>query len=644
VSRSPARAVAGDDAEDYYRAFDDTYRLHALGRPFSGHERHCAYLNLGTGGGELAFADVSATSGLDFDDDGRAVAAADWDFDGDLDLWMANRTAPKLRYLQNDLPSGDRFVAVLLEGRQANRDAVGARAELWLRDAGGDPAAPPVKLIRTRYAGQGFLGQSSSWLHFGLDPSAGIERLVVRWPGGASSEHTDIEPGRHYRIVEGEDAVPWTPPAAGALPAPAPPPEDLLAADRATLARALLVGRPPMPQLRYRDPAGAETELARVGDGGATLLNFWASWCLPCVAELEDLTAHAAALRDAGLEVVALSVDGLDPAKGTGPADAEAMMARLGLPAPGFPFRWGLADASILDRTQLLLDVLFSRQILLAVPTSLLIDGDGRLAAVYRGPVDLERLLDDTRNLGAGLDERRAMATPFSGRWLAPPQVLAPTTIARRFAEEGFLDDAGGYLREALEVQGESAGVHVALADLRVRQQDPADAESHYRRALELAPDDAGAHRKLADLLAGEGTADEALEHYARALEIEPGASDTRFNYGNALQAAGRLDEAAGQYRQALAIDGDLADAHNNLAALLLQRGDADEAVVHLRETLRLDPDLASAHNNLGILLLRRGETAAAIEHLSRAVELDPQDAGARANLAVAREALSGSR
>lgn len=32
------------------------------------------------------FANVSAVSGLDFMDDGRAVVKCDWDADGDLDL------------------------------------------------------------------------------------------------------------------------------------------------------------------------------------------------------------------------------------------------------------------------------------------------------------------------------------------------------------------------------------------------------------------------------------------------------------------------------------------------------------------------------------------------------------------------------
>lgn len=128
------------------------------GNSLSGREQNCAFLNLGDG----TFATVSALSGFDFPDDSRAIALTDWDGDGDLDAWITNRTAPMLRYLRNDAPAANRSLLLKLEGTTAARDATGARAEVRLK---GQPDKP---LIRTVKSGEGFLGQSSRWLHFGL--------------------------------------------------------------------------------------------------------------------------------------------------------------------------------------------------------------------------------------------------------------------------------------------------------------------------------------------------------------------------------------------------------------------------------------------------------------------------------------------
>ncbi len=634
MSRSPASAVAADAATDYFQAFENVYRLHEQGSSFSGRERHCAFLNLG--GASPRFANVSATSGLDLIDDGRAAAAVDWDHDGDLDLWVANRTAPQLRFLRNDRPRDGRFLAVKLAGSSSNRDAVGARAELYLRDpAGGEPAP----LVRTRYAGHGFLTQSSSWLHFGLGPRATIDRLVVRWPGGGRETFTGLEAGRHVRIVEGSGrAEPWTPPDPGRLEATpeaaAVQPEAATPGrEVARPGRALLVGRPPLPRLAYRDFDGREVELRR-RPGAPRLLNLWASWCLPCAAELRELEAHAVELRAAGLEVLALSVDGLDPEKATGPADAEAFACRLGA-----SFTFALAQRPLLDKLQLLHDRMFARHIPLAVPTSLLIDAEGRLAAVYRGPVDVERLLGDVRNLGAAAEQRRTLAAPFPGRWLAPPQALSLATIAQRFAADGFYDDAILYLRHALDQRPEDPDLHRGLGELLFRRGDLAAAAESYAQVLRLSPEDPKAGHVLADILAARGQLEESLAVYRRALEVRPTAT-TRFNYGNVLQQLGENEPAIAQYRAALELDPDFADAHNNLAAVLLQQGDQEAATRHLEHTLRLRPDSADAHNNLGVLRLQRGEARAAAEHFARALALDPDSESARANLELARRAL----
>ena len=49
------------------------------------------------------------------------VAVADFDGDGDPDICMTNRTAPRLRFLRNDLATGNRWISLRLEGDPSMR-------------------------------------------------------------------------------------------------------------------------------------------------------------------------------------------------------------------------------------------------------------------------------------------------------------------------------------------------------------------------------------------------------------------------------------------------------------------------------------------------------------------------------------------
>ena len=138
------------------------------GRSLSGHERNCCFLN--TRG--QRFADVSAAAGLDFIDDGRVVALSDWDYDGDVDFWIANRSGPQIRYLRNNFGPGNHFVALALQGVRSNRDAIGARVTVIVHGSSGNT---PSKQSQTLRAGEGYLSQSSKWLHFGLGDAKQID-------------------------------------------------------------------------------------------------------------------------------------------------------------------------------------------------------------------------------------------------------------------------------------------------------------------------------------------------------------------------------------------------------------------------------------------------------------------------------------
>ena len=174
MSQSPSAPGADDRsgaAAGYRAGWSAITRLLRRGYSWSGHERNVALLNLGDG----TFADVSAVAGFEQDDDGRSLVRVDWDGDGDEDVFVSNRTGPRVRFLRNDAPARGRLLALGLEGPPGNPDGIGARVELEL--AGGGRRVASVR------AGEGFLAQSTRWLHVALG-EARVEALLVRWPDG----------------------------------------------------------------------------------------------------------------------------------------------------------------------------------------------------------------------------------------------------------------------------------------------------------------------------------------------------------------------------------------------------------------------------------------------------------------------------
>ncbi|MES2119944.1 MAG: redoxin family protein [Pseudomonadota bacterium] len=62
----------------------------------------------------------------------------------------------------------------------------------------------------------------------------------------------------------------------------------------------------PAPDAAFKDPDGAETTLAEL-QGKPLLVNFWASWCAPCVKELPTLDKLSR--TNPALKVAAISQD-----------------------------------------------------------------------------------------------------------------------------------------------------------------------------------------------------------------------------------------------------------------------------------------------------------------------------------------------
>lgn len=62
------------------------------------------------------------------------------------------------------------------------------------------------------------------------------------------------------------------------------------------------------PSIRLRSLLGKESDLSEWYDS-SIVLNFWATWCVPCVKELPMLETFHSEMKDKGIKVVTINVD-----------------------------------------------------------------------------------------------------------------------------------------------------------------------------------------------------------------------------------------------------------------------------------------------------------------------------------------------
>ncbi len=675
----PRAPSAPDDRslEPYLESLRALHERLDEGLSFSGKERNCVFLNPGLAGG--AFANASAVSGLDFPDDGRGVAFLDLEGDGDLDVAVSNRTAPRLRLMRNELPAAKRFLALRLEGDGVvtNRDAVGARVEV--------PTSSGV-LRRSVRAGEGFLSQSSRWLHFGLGDSDVSGPIAVGWPGGGSETFVGVEAGGRYRIVQGRGRAEAVP----ALPRRSPlEPREQVVPTPTTGARVVLAPRPPAPSLTLRPFEAVEAVAVEAGRGRPVLVNIWASWCAPCRSELRELANEQDAVRAADLQIVALSTDGMGDVPSTTEEAARTFMDQI-----GFPFLSGMATEETLDKIEIVKRSLFDRRFPLSLPFSMLIDGAGRVAVLYRGGVTAADLVADLDLLDARAAELRTASAPMPGRWYTePPDEVSLASYARWY-EEPFPEesmallrrsvdierarlDSGGpvsssgrgsferqgardrlfrslrrltvlesrrgedeaavrYARAALDLEPDDPGARAAWQSALVDAGDIGSVRAQAEAALAADPDDAAARVRLAELLDGEGRTDEAARELERAVRASPRDAELRYLYGQLLGKAERLREAMEQFAAAVTLDPRHVEAHRILADAAVQSDELGAAWGHYRAILEVEPRDTEALYGAARIAAAAGRLEEAVEDYRALLEHDPDHVAGRHELGLA--------
>jgi len=133
---------------------------------------------------------------------------------------------------------------------------------------------------------------------------------------------------------------------------------------------------------RLKTLAGGTVTLAEYR-GRPLLLNFWATWCKPCRAEMTDIIAAYNAHRDQDLQVLAINLTDQERMK-----DVRTFVSELQMPFPVLLDEKGKVRKSYALR---------------GVPTSVFIDSSGVVRFVNPGPITRELI---ERGLAAILPAR----------------------------------------------------------------------------------------------------------------------------------------------------------------------------------------------------------------------------------------------
>jgi len=154
---------------------------------------------LGEGGGEFR-ADRSEVFGSLEIPDLYGLVAGDRDDDGDQDVLILRKHNDPI-WLLNPTDD-DRFVKVRLLGIASNWDAIGAQARLTRSDT----VDSGFVAIRELRAGSGYQLSGPRELHFGL-PGPGTYRLEVAFPSGLTVVREGVRPGARLVVAETRSAV-----------------------------------------------------------------------------------------------------------------------------------------------------------------------------------------------------------------------------------------------------------------------------------------------------------------------------------------------------------------------------------------------------------------------------------------------------
>jgi tetratricopeptide (TPR) repeat protein len=565
VANSPDTAKSSQDYEQGWNAVNELIRAD---HTWSGYERNVFYANNQDG----TFSDVSGAVDLDFLEDGRSFALADFDHDGRQELFLKNRNAPQLRVLKNVAEELPPSISFRLRGTKSNPDAIGATIVVGAQ-------------TRMLQAGSGFLSQHSKEVFFGLGQANGSVNATIRWPSGLVQQLHDL-PISHRIWVEEGAAPTRIEPFRRFQP---PPSSNAQAAEilPATIETWLLS---PVPAPNF-SPTG-EPALVRSTDDHTGVYNVLYRYLFD---RHRDLTLPTSFLIDSHGDIVKVYQGPVDPrsVEEDFKRIPQSTAQRLALALP-FP---GKVETYEFGRNHLSLGSAFFQrgyydQAAASFARALRDDPSSAEAQYGLGSVYLKQ----EKNGDARASFEQVLKLTASYPDTVPNAWNNLGLLATR---EGRTSDAIGYFQEALRL---SPDYWIALENLgnAYRQQRRwDDARATLERAVAARPREPEANYSLAMVYAQTDDTERAYQYLQKALTLRPTYPEALNNLGVLYLRTRRRDDAVSKFEECIRVAPGFDQSYLNLARVYSLEGNRDKARDVLLDLLKQHPGHPQAQRAL---------------------------------------------
>ena len=626
-------------------------------------QRDQLFLNDGQG----RFAEISAQAGPFFQRTmvGRGSTTADYDNDGDGDLFVVNSNQPAV-LLRNDTASANHWLALRLVGTRSNRDGLGSRVTVQTGDR--------EQTLQTR-SSFSYLSQSDPRLFFGLGAYDRADRIDIAWPSGIRQQLKDVEADQILDILESTELV------ADRIPYGDSIHERTLQAGEHSALSAFELERfwreaPPIliDAGRFAPPDGADRASGEEVDALTAVVaskprdsdaHFRLAEALYRLRRYEAAENHyqrAVALDpshaqaytglgklygDQGDRTKALAA--LQQALALGDeAIAHYYLGNFYASQGSYQqaishYQQAIERRSDYEQAYINLAGVYARQTEYSTAIQVLTRG----VAALPGSAELKFRL----GWNYFVQGRHAAAVEQFQQVirLDPQRHQAYDFIARMYMAQEKREEAQQLLQQALAAHPDASALLARLGVLLLDAENPVQASEYLERAIREDPDRAEAYYSLGQAYLRTGLSDRgrAVLHYFELLQnnyqelldlktaivLNPSDAAACFGLGKVYGRIGRYEAARQAYLAVLKIDPSHLDAQNNLGNIYLRQQRPHQAIQVFSALLQADSSYVRAYNNLGYAYLAINLPQRAIQTYKKAIAIDPKYAQAYSSL-----------